>query len=197
MLTVSDVTELQTKGVYVGYRNGSFVAELLQEMNFERHRLRNYSTVAEYADALSKGSDNGGVAAIFDEIPYLKFFLSKHCLDYTMVGPTQQTAGFGFGSLLFPACSAANNNSLMRHTLCLLLILRCFRRAILKVTQGDKMVEIKRKWFGDRTTCWSQRDDLSAMRLNFRNFWGLFLISGLASITWPISSTTIQMKQKK
>lgn len=115
--TVSDVTELQAKGVYVGYRNGSFVADLLQKMNFDRHRLRNYSTVNQYADALSKGSDNGGVAAIFDEIPYLMFFLSKHCLDYTMVGPTHQTAGFGFVSLLFAAYSAANNNNLMKHTL--------------------------------------------------------------------------------
>ncbi|CAL9773755.1 unnamed protein product [Musa acuminata subsp. burmannicoides] len=163
--TVSDVTELQTKGVYVGYRNGSFVADLLQKLNFDRHRLRNYSTVDQYADALSKGSDNGGVAAIFDEIPYLMFFLSKHCLDYTMVGPTHQTAGFGFvfqkGSPLVADVS----------------------RAILKVTQGDKMVEIKRKWFGDRPTCSSQRDNLSSMRLNFRNFWGLFLISGLVSIT--------------
>ncbi|CAL9061805.1 unnamed protein product [Musa banksii] len=163
--TVSDVTELQTKGVYVGYRNGSFVADLLQKMNFDRHRLRNYSTVDQYADALSKGSDNGGVAAIFDEIPYLMFFLSKHCLDYTMVGPTHQTAGFGFvfqkGSPLVADVS----------------------RAILKVTQGDKMVEIKRKWFGDRPTCSSQQDNLSSMRLNFRNFWGLFLISGLVSIT--------------
>ncbi|XP_039117512.1 glutamate receptor 2.9-like [Dioscorea cayenensis subsp. rotundata] len=42
----------------------------------------------EYAEALAKGSRNGGVAAIIDEIPYLKVFLKDHCDNYTMAGQT-------------------------------------------------------------------------------------------------------------
>ena len=41
----------------------------------------------------------GGVAAIFDEIPYIKLFLAKFCSMYTMVGPTYKTDGFGFVSI--------------------------------------------------------------------------------------------------
>ncbi|WOK94053.1 hypothetical protein Cni_G02755 [Canna indica] len=39
---------------------------------------------------------------IFDEIPYLQIFLSKYCRDFSLVGPTDQTAGFGFVSFFFP-----------------------------------------------------------------------------------------------
>ena len=41
----------------------------------------------------------GVVAAIFDEIPYIKLFLAKFCSMYTMVGPTYKTDGFGFVSI--------------------------------------------------------------------------------------------------
>ena len=56
-------------------------------------------TLEEYHEALSKGTHNGGVAAIFDEIPYIKLYLAKFCSTYTMVAPTYKIDGFGFVSL--------------------------------------------------------------------------------------------------
>jgi ionotropic glutamate receptor len=100
--TLTDVNELIRRGDYVGFQEGSFVSSELKKMNFDDSRLRSYSTPDQYAQALSKGSANGGVAAIFDEIPYLKLFLSQYCDSYAMVGPIYKDAGFGFVILLVP-----------------------------------------------------------------------------------------------
>ena len=99
-LPVVDVSELIKNGDHVGYQNGSFVAGLLKEqLKFDVSKLKNYSTPAQYAEALSLGSKNGGVTAIFDETPYLNLFLSEqHCTKYAMVGDTCETSGFGFVS---------------------------------------------------------------------------------------------------
>jgi ionotropic glutamate receptor len=95
-----DVKEIKKNGYFVGYQNGSFVKELLtKQLNFNETMLRAYNTPEEYNEALSNGSHNGGVAAIFDEIPFIKLFLAKYCSKYTMVGPTYKTGGFGFVSL--------------------------------------------------------------------------------------------------
>lgn len=93
---VTDVKDLIDNGDYVGYQEGSFVHGELLQMNFDPSRLRSYSTPAEYADALSKGSGGGGVAAVFDEVPYLKVFLSQYCDGYTMSGPVYKGTGLGF-----------------------------------------------------------------------------------------------------
>ncbi|KAJ3685968.1 hypothetical protein LUZ61_015132 [Rhynchospora tenuis] len=97
--TVTDIHDLQKNGEYVGYETGSFVEGLLQELKFDKSRIRVYQP-EEFAEALGKGSANGGVAAIVHEIPYIKLFLAKNCKSYTMVGPIYKTAGFGFVSLL-------------------------------------------------------------------------------------------------
>ncbi|KAL0323996.1 UNVERIFIED_CONTAM: Glutamate receptor 2.7 [Sesamum calycinum] len=101
-------------------------------------------------------SENGGIAAAFDETPYIKMFLAKYCSEYTMVGPMYKTAGFGFvfpkGSPLVPDVSSA----------------------ILNVTEGEKMVEIERAWFSDKTTCLSGAS--SSQSLGLESFQGLFVI---------------------
>nr|BAK05392.1 predicted protein [Hordeum vulgare subsp. vulgare] len=96
--TVTSVQDLLRNGDYVGYHKGSAVPYWLEKMGFRKEILLGYSTLEEYADALQRGSGNGGVSAIFDEIPYLKAFLSKYCEGYTMIGPTYRLGGFGFVS---------------------------------------------------------------------------------------------------
>lgn len=83
--TVTDVKELQRRGQYIGYQEGTFIEPMLKKMGFDERRMKKYSTVEQYAVALSKGSANGGVDAVFDEIPYLKMFLSQHCDGYMQV----------------------------------------------------------------------------------------------------------------
>ncbi|XP_016647148.1 PREDICTED: glutamate receptor 2.8-like [Prunus mume] len=153
-------------------------------------KLKALVTIEDYKHALSKGTKNGGVAAIFDEIPYLKLFIAKNCSEYTMVGPTYKTDGFGFA---FPRGSP---------------LVSYMSRAILNVTQDkSKMDSIEEKSFGNnQTIC----DDQSAKKisdgrsLHVYSFGGLFIIAGVVSMfsllmymyrflcsQWPTLRTTI------
>ncbi|CAM8898129.1 unnamed protein product [Rhodiola kirilowii] len=160
--TITDINELLRRGDKVGYQKGTFVLDLLKEMKFEESKLLPYKSLEELEAVFS----NGSVAAVFDEIPYMQLFLGKHCSEYAMVGRPYKTDGFGFvfpkGSRLAPDVS----------------------RAILNVTQGEKMVEIERKWFGRQASCpdgSSTRRSSSSIGLD--SFWGLFLIAGCASVS--------------
>nr|GMC78019.1 glutamate receptor 2.8-like [Ipomoea batatas] len=164
--TVTDVYNLIKNRDFVGYQDGSFVAEMLKNMDFESTRIRNYSTLEEYDEALTKGSGNGGVAAIVDELPYLRLFLAKYCGKYTMVGPIYKTAGFGFafprGSPLVPDVS----------------------RAILSVTESDAMLNITKKWLWNETDCSQQDGTLAASdSLAPESFKGLFIIVGASALS--------------
>ena len=95
--TVVDLNQLISNGDYIGYQSGSFVKDLLKSLNVDQRKIRSYRT-DQYAEALMKGSWNGGVAAIVDEIPYLKLFMSKHCRDHSIISRVYKTGGFGFVS---------------------------------------------------------------------------------------------------
>ncbi|CAD5181023.1 unnamed protein product [Musa acuminata subsp. malaccensis] len=162
--TVTDVNQLLKSGASIGYQDGSFVAGMLKRMGFQEQKLKNYSTIGQYAEALSNGSANGGVDAFFDEIPYLRLVLSQYCDDFAMVGPTYKTDGFGF---VFPRGSPLVSD---------------ISRAILNITEGERMTEIEKAWFGDPTSCPNQSNNLASSSLAFRSFGGLFLITGVVSV---------------
>lgn len=96
---ITDINDLIKNGEHVGYQDGSFIKGLLNNMKFDKSMFRTYSTLQQYDTALSEGSNKGGVAAIVEELPYIRPFLSKYCHKYIMIGPTYQTSGFGFVSL--------------------------------------------------------------------------------------------------
>ncbi|KAI3932708.1 hypothetical protein MKW98_012679 [Papaver atlanticum] len=180
--TVTDIKDLIKNGDYVGYQSGSFVAGLMESLNFNPQRLKAYNNAEEYRDALDKGSKNGGVSAIVDEIPYIKLFMAKYCTSkYTIIGPTYKTAGFGFafpkGSPLVPDIS----------------------RAILSVTEGDKMIAIEKKWFGNQVDCLEQRrgTNLNSDRLSLDSFLGLFFIAGFTSISAFLIFVIIFLRENK
>ncbi|KAL9674860.1 hypothetical protein QQ045_003059 [Rhodiola kirilowii] len=161
--TLTDINELVKGGDMVGYQSGSFVFGLLKSLGFDESKLITYESLVALEEAFS----NGSVAAVFDEIPYMRLFLGKHCSEYAMVGQTYKTDGFGFvfpkGSPLAPDVS----------------------RAILNVTQGEKMAAIERSWFGEHTACPtgdSTSLSSSSSSIGLDSFWGLFLIAGLASV---------------
>ncbi|XP_075669567.1 glutamate receptor 2.8-like isoform X1 [Castanea sativa] len=185
--TFIDIKEIKNNGYFVGYQKDSFVKGLLiKQLDLPESKLKPYVTPEEYHEALSKGTYNGGVAAIFDEIPYIKLFLAKFCSRYTMVGPTYKTDGFGFafrqGSPLVPY----------------------FSRAILNVTQDkEKIGAIEHKYFSSQTTCEDQSTTIPSHSpsLGVDSFGGLFILAGTASLAslmvylfkfiyshWPVSS---------
>ncbi|KAL8466481.1 hypothetical protein ACS0TY_035533 [Phlomoides rotata] len=162
MLTVQQLQPTIKSVEYIGYQRGSFVGGLLKNMKYDQSKLRSiYSE--EFDEALSKGSANGGVDAIIDEFPYIRLFLSKYCHKYIMTGPTYGTSGFGFafskGSPLVPDVS----------------------RAILKLKEDEKMVQISRKWLGDLERCQGDGAGNTSESLNVDSFKGLFVIAGVSS----------------
>ena len=56
------------------------------------------STIEEYADALMRGPQDGGVAAIVDQSPYVQIFLTGYC-NFRVVGQQFTRQGWGFVSL--------------------------------------------------------------------------------------------------
>jgi ionotropic glutamate receptor len=98
--TVTDVHQLIKNREYVGYQEGAFVLGILKELNFETSMLRPYNSIDRCNELLSNGSANGGIAAAFDETPYMRLFLRQYCSKYTMVASIYKTGGFGFVSFL-------------------------------------------------------------------------------------------------
>ncbi|KAH7537904.1 hypothetical protein FEM48_Zijuj03G0142400 [Ziziphus jujuba var. spinosa] len=56
-------------------------------------------------------------------------------------------------------------------------------RAILNVTEGGKTKEIEKKWFGQVTNYQDFNSQVSSNVLGLESFWGLFLITGVASLS--------------
>ncbi|XP_042493532.1 glutamate receptor 2.8-like [Macadamia integrifolia] len=164
--TVTDIEEIRNNGYYVGYQNGSFVKDLLiNRLKLDPNQLRAYDTEDECHEALSKGTSKGGVAAIFDKIPFIKVFLSNHCSKYKMVGPIYRTDGFGF---VFPlGCPLVSYIS----------------RAILNVTQGGRIEGIEKSWFKQKTKYGDVNEEGSSTSssISLQSFMGLSLITGFAS----------------
>ncbi|RVW72738.1 Glutamate receptor 2.7 [Vitis vinifera] len=136
--TITDINELIKNGERVGYQKGSFVYEFLK-------------------------SSDGGIAAAFEEIPYVKLFLAKYCSKYTAVQPTYKFDGFGF---VFPKRSPLVPDVSMQ---------------VLNVTEGAKMVQFERAWFGQTPSCTDLTSSVSSNSIGLNSFWGLFLIAGVAS----------------
>ncbi|KAL6524227.1 hypothetical protein OROMI_031322 [Orobanche minor] len=161
---LKDVSELIKTNENVGYMQGSFVLGFLKNMKVDESRLKEFTSMEQLDEFLSKGSKNGGIGAAFHEIPYIKLFLGKYGSKYTTAGPMYKANGFGFvfpiGSPLVPDVS----------------------RAILNVTESQKMVEIEKKWLGDNTITCPESDLYPFKSLGLASFWGLFSIVGIVGI---------------
>ncbi|KAJ4746153.1 glutamate receptor 2.2 [Rhynchospora pubera] len=153
--TVTDLHDLILNGENVGYGKGSFVEGLLlQQLNFQKSKIKGYN-VEHWHEAL----ENRSVAAIVDEVPYIKSFLTKHCNSYTMI-PLYMTAGFGYA---FPKDSP---------------LVPYISRAILNITGGDDIIRIEKAYIGDKT-CPNSRDIIGESNsLGLDSFWVLFLVAG-------------------
>ncbi|KAG2663781.1 hypothetical protein I3760_16G049100 [Carya illinoinensis] len=171
--TITEVKQLIKNGETVGYQKGSFVFGILKETSFKESQFKQYSSIEECEELLSKGSANGGIAAAFDEIPYMKLFIGQYCSKYTMAASIYKTDGFGF---VFPRGSP---------------LVADVSRAILNVKEGGKMKEIESAWFEKQTNCEDSSAQVSSESLGLTSFWGLFLIAGIASLSALIFSVSM------
>ncbi|TXG62334.1 hypothetical protein EZV62_013697 [Acer yangbiense] len=162
--TITDVRELIKRGENVEYLKGSFVSGILKQLGFNENKLIEYNSPEECDEFFKKGSANGGIAAAFDEVPYMRLFIGQYCSKYTMTEPTFKTAGFGF---VFPLHSP---------------LVRDVSRAILNVRESEKMKEIEDAYFKKHASCPESSTLVSSNSLDLNSFWGLFLIAGIAAI---------------
>nr|XP_048332790.1 glutamate receptor 1.2-like [Ziziphus jujuba var. spinosa] len=94
MMTVQQI-QLNPKENYLGYQMDSPIQASIFSLNFEG--FKPYSSLEEYAEALSKGSKHGGVSAIVDEVPCIKQFVAKYPGDYSVkTMPMSNMNGFGY-----------------------------------------------------------------------------------------------------
>uniref|UniRef100_A0A0D9XDY6 Ionotropic glutamate receptor C-terminal domain-containing protein n=1 Tax=Leersia perrieri TaxID=77586 RepID=A0A0D9XDY6_9ORYZ len=176
--TVTDIHDLLRNGDYVGYHRGSYVQGFLEGLGFDKSKIKAYDTPDDFRKALSSGSDNGGIAALVHEVPYIKLFLAKHCEDYTMIGPIYKTAGFGFA---FPKGSP---------------LLGDISKAILNITEGDTIIQIEKKWIGDKNNCNNVGAITSSGSITLGSFWGLFLFIGSVSVCCLFIGLIIYFKER-
>nr|CAB3467317.1 unnamed protein product [Digitaria exilis] len=137
---VTDLDQLLRNGDHVGYQG-------------------------EYADALRKGSKNGGVSAILDEVPYLTYFLSnpQYKMEFQMVNRMYKTLGFGF---VFPL------HSPLVHDLSI---------AILNLTGEHEGPQIEERWLSSAATSVGDSPISGFTALTLRSFSGLFIVTGCIS----------------
>ncbi|KAG6585774.1 Glutamate receptor 2.7, partial [Cucurbita argyrosperma subsp. sororia] len=161
--TITNINQLLKKQSSVGYQHGSFVWELLTSLGLKN--LKSYRSLEELDKLFKLGSSDGGIDVAFDEIPYIKLFRRKFPNKYTMVDPNYKTDGFGFA---FPIGS---------------LLVADISRAILHVTESEKINQLHKEWFSDQGNSWSSIPKVTSSELSMNNFWGLFLIVGVVAIT--------------
>ncbi|KAK9130190.1 hypothetical protein Sjap_010677 [Stephania japonica] len=120
---VKDLDALLREGKSVGYQKESFILDFLRGYGFPESRLMALSSASDYADALSKGSDGGGVSAVVDEIPYIQVFpkgspllseVSRAVLEFTEGNriKTIQSRWFGSGDCPYPLATNGTSKKL-------------------------------------------------------------------------------------
>ncbi|KAI3745609.1 hypothetical protein L6452_08010 [Arctium lappa] len=158
---IKGINSLKKTNDRIGYQVGSFAERyLVDEIGIPESRLVALGTPDAYADALRKGSKNGGVAAIVDERPYIELFLSNQC-KFRVVGTEFTKSGWGFA---FPRDSPLAID---------------LSTAILSLSENGDLQRIHDKWL-IRSGCSTDNSELESDRLHLKSFWGLFLICGIA-----------------
>ncbi|GMH14934.1 hypothetical protein Nepgr_016775 [Nepenthes gracilis] len=160
---IKGIESLMTSNDPIGYQQGSFARNyLIEELNIHESRLIPLNSADEYENALIKGPNNGGVAAVVDERAYMELFLSTRC-EFTIVGQEFTKNGWGFA---FPRDSPLAVD---------------MSTVILQLSENGDLQRIYDKWLTS-SACSSQGSKLEVYRLELKSFVGLFLLCGSACL---------------
>ncbi|CAN6202247.1 unnamed protein product [Urochloa humidicola] len=170
--SVTGLDQLVRNGDSIGYQEGAFVQSFLRNKGAKKHKLIPFKNQTQYAEALRKGSKNGGVSAIVDEIPYLSYFLSdKSNKEFEMGERLYKTPGLGF---VFPRGSPLVHNLSV---------------AILNLTGGNESARIEQEWLGSATVLKGDSSPIDdSVPLTLRSFSGLVVITGSVSAAMTVIS---------
>ncbi|CAN7006672.1 unnamed protein product [Brassica rapa subsp. trilocularis] len=176
ILTVQQLTSriegmdsLITSSEPIGVQDGTFAYKyLVNELNIAPSRIIPLKNEQDYLSALQLGPRGGGVAAIVDELPYIKALLSNSNCEFRTVGQEFTRTGWGF---------AFQRDSPLAVDM---------STAILQLSEEGKLEKIRKKWLTYSHECSVQIADTENYKLSVQSFWGLFLICG---IVWFIALT--------
>ncbi|XP_009121143.1 glutamate receptor 3.1 isoform X2 [Brassica rapa] len=156
---IKGVDTLISSSGRIGFQVGSFAENyMIDELNIARSRLVALGSPQEYATALQ----NGTVAAIVDERPYVDLFLSDYC-KFAIRGQEFTRCGWGFA---FPRDSPLAVD---------------MSTAILGLSETGELQRIHDRWLS-KSNCSSPHGSQSgdSEQLNVHSFWGMFLVCGIA-----------------
>uniref|UniRef100_A0A5B7B125 Glutamate receptor n=1 Tax=Davidia involucrata TaxID=16924 RepID=A0A5B7B125_DAVIN len=163
--SITGIDSLIASNWPIGYQVGSFAhGYLINSLYIPRSRLVSLGSPEEYDRALRQGPNNGGVAAIVDELPYVELFLSKQP-DYGIIGQSFTKSGWGFA---FPRDSPLAVD---------------LSTAILKLAENGKLQQIREKWFCRKGCAADRRRVPEPNQLHLSSFWGLYLLCGGFTLT--------------
>lgn len=159
------IHSLLESDVPIGYQMGSFVRDYLMELGIKAERLVPLNSKTMYAKFLRLGPDNGGVAAIVDELPYVQLFLaSEGKTEFTTAGQEFTKSGWAFA---FPKNSQITAD---------------VSEAILRMSENGELQKIHNLWFNTQEKKVND-GDVDSSQLDMMPFSGLFMISGLVSVS--------------
>ncbi|KAK9668987.1 hypothetical protein RND81_13G101000 [Saponaria officinalis] len=156
------LNELIRKEANVGYREGSFIRNLLVRKGIDESKLIVLHSEEEMVSMLSKGSAEGGVDAIIADEPNLKILVAKHCDKFT-IEPTYNlhAAGFGFAfRKKFERLPEISNG-------------------ILRLIENDQLAKIQEMTIGNLEGCSNEPNNDSAF-LDSDTLW--ILIAGAIAV---------------
>ncbi|XP_071691873.1 glutamate receptor 3.5-like [Rutidosis leptorrhynchoides] len=172
ILTVQQLTSriegidgLTSSNDMIGVQDGTFAYNyLVRELNIAEARIKPLRGEEEYARALRLGPKGGGVAAIVDELPYVELFMRYTKCEFRIVGQEFTKSGWGF---------AFQRDSPLAVDL---------STAILQLSENGDLQRLHDKWLSAASCSSSQTNDVQENSLSLNNFWGLFLICGIACL---------------
>ncbi|KAG4193044.1 hypothetical protein ERO13_A07G195700v2 [Gossypium hirsutum] len=140
--TATLASMLTVKQIQLSSRdNDVWVPSDISNFTFETRRRRANHSPEEYADALKRGSKNGGVSAIINEIPYLK------------VCPRRSP------------------------------LVQDISSSIMRLREEKRLEMMENKWFNSESSFTTLDPESNFNRLHIHSFGGLFLVTGISSIS--------------
>ncbi|XP_022769550.1 glutamate receptor 1.4-like, partial [Durio zibethinus] len=165
MLTVQQI-QLISREDYVDYHSCLLFPRAISNLNFESPRLKPYQSPEEYANALRRGSKNGGVSAIIDEIPYIKVFLANTLLFVLSLICSNGCSLSYVNLLVFPKGSP---------------LVQDISSAIVRLREEGKLQMIENALSNSESSFSNQDSTSNPSSLNLDSFGGLFLVTGISS----------------
>ncbi|KAK9676779.1 hypothetical protein RND81_11G100100 [Saponaria officinalis] len=160
---IDGIDSLVSSSEPIGVQDGSFARDyLVRELNVADSRIKWLKNQEECADALRRGSSNGGVAAIVDELPYVQVLLSYSNCEFQIVGQEFTKSDWGFG---FQRDSPLGVD---------------LSTAVLQLSENGELQRLHEKWLSHQTC--SSQSSADDSRLSLKSFWGLFLICGATCV---------------